>query len=175
MMKERIFKISMLLLVVGLFILVGFKMPSADKVAYVNSYDLYENFQMKEELSVKLQSYVQSTQPRIDSLRLQLEARANALRSVQEPDPQQVIYYERLREEYETSSRNFEERAQQMQEQFTDQIWERINTHLETFGKEQGYDFIYGANGNGAIMYANDAKEITEEATAYINAKYQGE
>jgi outer membrane protein len=54
-------------------------------------------------------------------------------------------------------------------EAFDKIIWEKINQKVNDYGKEQGYDYIFGAKGDGSIMYASDKKDITKEVIAYIN------
>jgi outer membrane protein len=45
---------------------------------------------------------------------------------------------------------------------------------MQDYGKKHGYDFIYGAQGSGNLMYANGQKNITDEVLKYINERYQG-
>ena len=52
---------------------------------------------------------------------------------------------------------------------FDETIWKEINAKVTEYGKEKGIDFILGAKGDGTIMYANEAKEITKEIIEYIN------
>lgn len=48
-------------------------------------------------------------------------------------------------------------------------IWNSLNNHLIAFGEEKGFDFIFGANGTGTILFANDGKNVTEEFIKFIN------
>jgi outer membrane protein len=63
----------------------------------------------------------------------------------------------------------------QLSEQYTADIWKRINQLLTEFGKQKGYNFILGAAGNGSLMYANEADNVTEEVILFINKKYLDE
>ncbi|HEY3402427.1 MAG TPA: OmpH family outer membrane protein [Ohtaekwangia sp.] len=79
-----------------------------------------------------------------------------------------VAVYQHLREQYAQDE-------QRLSAQYTEDIWKEINQQIVAFGKEQGYDFIYGATGNGSLMYGSEAFDISEEVVDYINAKYEGE
>lgn len=48
-------------------------------------------------------------------------------------------------------------------------IWAELNKHIEEYGKKMGYKYILGANGDGSIMYGDEAQDITEELIKYIN------
>jgi outer membrane protein len=58
---------------------------------------------------------------------------------------------------------------QQKSDAFDKIIWDKINRKINDYGKEQGYDYIFGAKGDGSIMYASDKKDITKAVIAYIN------
>ena len=55
---------------------------------------------------------------------------------------------------------------------YTSDIWKHINEGIAEFGKAEGYDFIFGASGNGGIMYADEANDITDRVVTYINLRY---
>ena len=49
-----------------------------------------------------------------------------------------------------------------------------IGSHTIVDLVENGYDVIFGASGEGNIMYATDELNITSEVLAYCNKKYSG-
>ncbi|MEL6866459.1 MAG: OmpH family outer membrane protein [Bacteroidota bacterium] len=71
-------------------------------------------------------------------------------------------------------SNEFSAEAQQQDQQYTEQIWTQINQYLLEFGEEKGYDYIYGASGNGSLMFGKEKNNITDEVIQFINAKYEG-
>lgn len=62
----------------------------------------------------------------------------------------------------------------ELSERYTADIWKHINQSLATYGREHGYDFIFGASGDGGIMYAKEAGDITDDVIRYINLNYEG-
>lgn len=58
--------------------------------------------------------------------------------------------------------------------QYTAESWKLINQYVSDFGKKEGIVFIYGATGDGTLMYADQAYDITEEVIQYINERYEG-
>ena len=73
------------------------------------------------------------------------------------------------------SEEMFARQEQQLSEEYTASIWTRINEDLRSYGRARGYDFIYGATGDGGLMYAGDAYDVTEDAVGYLNQKYEGD
>ena len=50
-----------------------------------------------------------------------------------------------------------------------------INDYVKEYGKEHGYPIIFGAGGNGNIMYAEDNADLTAEILIGLNKHYHGE
>ena len=67
---------------------------------------------------------------------------------------------------------------QKMDTEFKQEInrkaWERLNNYLEEFGKQQNVHLIFGIQGSGNIMYADESFDLTAEAIEFSNAKYEG-
>jgi len=51
-------------------------------------------------------------------------------------------------------------------------IWKRLNPYIAEYGKEKGYAYIYGANGTGNVLYADEGEDITDELIEYVNKRY---
>lgn len=52
--------------------------------------------------------------------------------------------------------------------------WNLLNEYILEYGKKYRYDFIYGANGEGNLMYASEGKDITDKVIEFSNKKYNG-
>tara|TARA_B100001245_G_C22881121_1_gene423764 strand:+ start:1039 stop:1551 length:513 start_codon:yes stop_codon:yes gene_type:complete len=51
-------------------------------------------------------------------------------------------------------------------------IYEEINDFIKRYSNELGYDFVFGNLGNGNIMYATGASDITLEIIEGLNVEY---
>ena len=49
-----------------------------------------------------------------------------------------------------------------------------INDFVKEYGKKKGYKVIFGATGNGTIMYGEDGADLTEEVLTQLNAEFEG-
>lgn len=146
----------------------------SDKTAFFLSAEVYNEFDYKKELEMDLEKTQNDAKRVIDSLELDLNMNIDYLKSV-EPTENQIFQFERKQQNYIEFRNQVESGYVAKTEEFYNQIWDRINTYVQGYGKENGYTYIFGANGDGSMMYAEDSKDITEEIISIINTKYAGE
>jgi outer membrane protein len=144
------------------------------KTAYINNIQLYENFELTQELEGRLEGTLKQHQYLMDSLKVQLESLQRELSNQEEPDRKLAMQFEMLRRNYELKYQKFEEEEQQLMQQYNEQIWTQINQYVQAYGRKNNYDYIYGTSGEGTLMYASDKREITKEVSNFINSKYNG-
>lgn len=128
-----------------------------EKKGYILNQEVFNGFKGKQELESKLGKLQQQHKTWLDSVG-SLIAQRN--------DPALIRMYQE-------NASNFRLQEEELSQKYTADIWKRINHHLAGFGKENGYDFIFGASGDGSLMYADDARNITSEVIPYINARYE--
>ena len=142
------------------------------KSGFVQGSKLYNEFAMTKELTKNLEINTQVKNQILDSLKLnikQLEMKLNAT-----PTDELLQQYELKKQEYLYKSKLFNEETQSLQQTYTEQSLTQINQYIMEFGKAHQYEYIFGANGNGSIMYADEQNDITEQVLTYVNDKYQG-
>ena len=127
-----------------------------DKTVYVENQRIFEAFAGKRELEDKLLKFRKQSKELLDSL--QKISQANSISN------------DWIRKEGERIA--FEE--QQLVQKYNAEIWKEINRLISVFGSENDYQFVFGASGNGSLMYASEGRNVTEEAIKFINAKYSG-
>lgn len=145
------------------------------KVAFVKNTELYNDFGLKKELEAKLMKVKNQRKSILDSLLLDLKMVSARLENVQLRDEKEIQKFQIQKQLYLTKQKEFDEDTERLAEQYNEQIWKQINQYTNDFGKKEGYSFVYGAKGDGALMYAQDQYDITKELTEYINEKYKGE
>lgn len=142
-------------------------MQGKKKVAYVELSLLYKDFKMTKELEARFTAVSSSRKSFIDSLETQLR--------VMNGNEKRREEFERVKNLYIVRKQQFEQDNAAMNQQYNDQITKQMNQYLADYGREQDYDFIFGANGSGGLMYANEqAFNVTGDVLAYINKKYAG-
>lgn len=140
---------------------------SSEKTAYVTTGKLYENYKGSKELNNKLAAQENRFRLVLDSLKLEIEI-CRSKNSVFKNDC--ALLENKYKEAYTGMVQFNKEYAGSEKEK----IWIQLNTHIEAFGKEKGYKYIFGANGSGNIMYADSTFDITDQVVEFANLKYDG-
>lgn len=67
-----------------------------------------------------------------------------------------------------------QKQIQEEDKKATQTVINDINDYVKEYGKKKGYKIIFGAGGNGNIMYADKSADLTEEVLNGLNAEYEG-
>jgi outer membrane protein len=86
----------------------------------------------------------------------------------------EAIELENFSNSFERQLKFHEDELAKKTSESLEQIWNQLNSYVQEYGQEHGYDYILGATGDGGIMYASEAKNLNEEVISYINDKYNG-
>jgi outer membrane protein len=156
--SKHILSIINFVLLVGIVVYL-FTGQRQEKKGYVLNQRIFDEFKGKEELEQKLSQLRNSQRAQLDSLQQIIQSTPRAS--------------EGLLSRYREMAQAFELKERELSQQYTSDIWRRINGYVSEYGKENGYSFIFGATGDGGLMYANDVNNVTDEVVSYINKKYQ--
>lgn len=139
-----------------LFMVVFFQSCQSKKTGYVDTFKLVSDFELQKEYSSLARKELDQARTSIDSViaieKLKDTVRANVLKD----------------ELYTSLSRNVEDHTKELEKI----IWNRLNPYISQYGKEKGYQYIYGANGTGNILYADKSEDITDQLIIYVNNRY---
>lgn len=128
------------------------------KTAYVDLYKLVNEFELQKEYSDEAKGEMNKQKTMIDSIIISEKIKNPA-------------NYEKIRDElYTALYRKSEEKNKEIESM----IWKRLNPYINDYGKENNYQFIYGANGTGTVLYADEKLNITDELIKYVNQRYHG-
>lgn len=153
--------------------IIGFFANQTSKVAYVNNVHLFEEFKGKKELEARLFKREHHQKAILDSLELNIKSLQTQLARNQNAVAVKTALKD-TEHKYQQIGQQFIAQSQQDSETYNNAIWKQINQYIIEYGEEKGYDIIYGASGNGALMYGNKSLNITEEVIQYINGRYEG-
>lgn len=170
-MLERIVSIIALILATTCLILL-LLWKDQPKIAYIKNADVFNSFKGTKELKTRLEGQSNYQKALLDSMALELsvlkERYKNGEKNVLQGLQTKEQVWVRLSQEY---NNNY---AQESQD-YTNKAWTQINQYIIDYGKEEGYDYIIGANGAGALMYGSEKEDLTKIIITYINKKYDGE
>lgn len=141
---------------------------NSKKMVYVDTNLLFVGFKMTTEQDIEIKKIEEKKQTVMDSLLTQLKNVQTGLIKLEE---QQLTL---LKKDYMNKSARFSEEIKKLKQATTDKIWKQINQYVTEYGKENNIDIIFGANGQGSLMYAKENVNHTEVVIKYINEKYSG-
>lgn len=142
---------------------------SREKTAYLEMNSIYNDFEMTKSMESEYDNVIKNRNSILDSLKSELQLMA-AIKMT----PQQEKVFLLKRQQFLEKSEKFEEDNEIIKQEYVNKIWTRLNGYIKQFGDENGYDFIFGANGQGTIMYAKDIKNITKEVSSFVNKRFNG-
>jgi outer membrane protein len=68
-----------------------------------------------------------------------------------------------------------QKQIQEENQKMTQTIVNDINDFIKEYGKQHGYPIIFGAGGNGNIMYAEDKTDLTAKVLEGLNKQFNGD
>lgn len=169
-MNRGIVWLAIVLVAVG----VVYSIVSRPKTGFIDIHEVYQKFDLKKELEKKFISVRDGRKQITDSLELGLKLMETKLRAMKSISDEQAAEFQTRRDAFIQKAREFEEDNKQLSEQYDKEILEQLNQYVKDYGAEKGYDYIYGNDSNGSLMYGDKKLEITTQVIEYINAKYKG-
>jgi len=156
---SNVISLVSLALVIGLasYVFLG---KTEKKKGFVLNQQIFEKFNGKKAMEERLNTFRAAAKADLDSISTQINANPKN-------EKLQQLYAQRLKQ--------VQLKEEELSQTYTADIWKRINGYIDAYGKEKNYEYIFGAMGNGGIMYADEAQNITDEVIEYINKKYEGE
>jgi outer membrane protein len=163
-----------LLFAQGIFNLLWLK--HGTKTAYINTETVYNDFGLKKKMEADLKKTQLIRTNILDSMKLQLDMMYAHMQEKQQLDDSLLINaFTNLRDQYFKRKEEFTQANETLAQQYTGQIWSQLNQYLQDYGHAKGYEYIFGANGDGNLMFADDAVNITEEVKGYVNERFKGQ
>jgi len=126
-----------------------------DKTAFFYNQKVFDQFKGKLELEEKLKTQAATDKKLLDSLHVLIEQGRKDLTPV-----------------YDEAAQKAGAAQQDLNSRYTADVWRYINEGVADFGKEKGYDYIFGASGNGSLMYADTTHDVTADVVSFLNARY---
>ena len=56
-----------------------------------------------------------------------------------------------------------------------DSVVKKYKQIFKDYGKEKGYDYIYGTGESATVLYAKDSYDVTKDVIKLVNDKYKSE
>jgi len=151
----------LVLIVFGAFYLID---NSKQEVVYVDNIKLFNDFNMTKNIRTIEEAKINAQQRQLDSLVILLKRIENIESDVYKNTQKLVI--------------NKNEDLQDLQENYlqnlSSNVWNRLNSYIKEYAKNNRLKIVLGTNGNGNIMFAQKSIDITNQILEFSNLKYEG-
>lgn len=164
-MSKKLFISSIIISILALSSSITLPILLSKKIAFIDFMEVYNAFEYKIELEEEFNQIGTKQQQVIDSLKLAISLKQGST---------DTSGLQRMKNSFNYNTQVFEHNNSILQEQYYEKIITQLNQYIYDFGDANQYDFIYGANGNGSVMYGGKGVNITDKVIEYINAKYEG-
>lgn len=148
---------------------------SAPRLGYVKMKDVFEKFEMKKEMELKFQRDNGWRQRQLDSLSFALQQESNRLKGFEAPPEEDLLAFNVKQNDFLGKRQQLEADKQIQTEALNTQIVTRMEQYIRDYGQQNGYTYIFGDDGNGYLMYSEDAQDVTAPVLTYINERYAGQ
>lgn len=169
MNKEfKILGVANTVLALGIIIFLAFyitNLSEKKELVYVDNIKLFNGFNMSKDLSDMHNKKINAKKKQVDSLYQQFQFHIKAENQAEMKKTQLVL---------QNADQQLKEMQQYVSKEVTQQVWNRLNTYIKEYSESKEYTIVLGTQGNGNIMYAKEAIDITAEVIEYANLKYEG-
>jgi len=149
------------------------------KIAYVRSTELVYGYLGMQEAHNKYQEKAQIWQANIDTLQNdynravgQYTREASHLSEVEKRHREKMLLNQQ--ENLMSYSRAVNDKANEEDDKITEGVLNQVNSFVEGYGKDHGYDIILGTTLSGNLLYGKETIDITEEVLEALNKTYAG-
>ncbi len=142
---------------------------SKDKVVFIDTVKVYNEFDLKQELESKLKRQDADRRVVVDSLKLEL----NELYGRSEnPEGELLSKIQTTQYQLEHTEGKVNQLYQATANKYSEEILTQLNQYLKDFGEASDFELIVGANAQGTVIYGSEGKDVTQEAIEYVNKRY---
>lgn len=167
-MKKNLFFGGTILLAVVAIVLSVMALAGQKKIAYFDYAKVHEGCELKENLEKDLAKVVSSRTSELDSIKLELTFLSNKVQT-NSASQEELNLFEDMKNRYLTLQDTYEQENYRLKEEYFNQIRKTINEKAKSFGEDRGYDYLFSASGDGALMYSAEGEDVTKEVMEYVN------
>jgi outer membrane protein len=149
------------------------------RIAYVRSGDLVYGYDGMKEARSAYELKSKQWQASIDTLQHDLQRAISeynlqyAKLSVKERGEREALL-KNQENNLGTYSQSMQEQAQKEDTKMTEGVLNQVNSFVETYAEEHGYDIVIGTTQSGNLLYGKNYMDITDELLKALNESYKG-
>ncbi len=150
------------------------------KIGYVNNKDLMDGYQEKTDLQNQFKTKQEALTRKRDSLSQAFQQEAQAFQAKAQTMSQTKAQeaYGQMQQKGQIMGQQLQQEELALQEEGQvqmDSLVSKVQLEIKAYGKTNGYTYILSGGNGGAVIYGNDAHNVTKEIVKRLNAAYKKE
>lgn len=148
------------------------------KTAYIDTSKLLKEYQEAKDIEAKYKAKEDQMSKELETELTKLEAeidyvKKNAQAKGQEWFQKNAMALQEKEQRLMYVQQGLQQQLSSEYSKEADSLVKNVKQFVKDYGKEKGYDYIYGTNeATNTILYAKDGQEITDEIIKLLNEKY---
>ena len=162
-----------------LLIAISFSLFSCqnDKTAFVDSEILIEEYQQRKDLQEKYKIKDEALKKKRDSIGNDIKKEVEAFQAKNSslPIQKQQELYMPIQQKSQYLSNMLQQEQQKLNQEMQveiDSLLSKIDAAVVTYGKNNGYAYIFGKNKAGSVIYGSDKNDLTNIILEELNNNY---
>lgn len=168
-----------ILSIIGL-VFMFFSFQSSSNMVYVDVNKLLDGYKRTDIVKSEFEKKAQTMKANVDSLmtgwqnELKAYEKERSSMSKKELELKQELLGNK-QQQIGNYQQAIQKQLQEEDKKVTQTVINDINDFVKAYGKKQGHKVIFGAVGNGNIMYGDSSADITNEVLELLNKEFEGE
>lgn len=150
----------------------GFKTAYIDTEELMKEYQEFRDFESKfKTMSDKMKNELESDAKKFqnDVLDLQKNAQSKGMEWAQKRQAE----LERRQQTLSEKEQNYMKKFQDESAVERDSMVSKMKSFIKDYGKEQGYDYIYGTGDAASVLYGKEEYNVTKEVLTLLHKQYE--
>ncbi|UBZ15832.1 OmpH family outer membrane protein [Flagellimonas marinaquae] len=149
-----------------------------NKIGYVDSVKIMDEYQEKVDVEAKFQKKAETMGRKRDSIsqafQMELQEFQGKAQSLSQQNAQEQ--YSELQQRGQRIGQQLQQEEQQLQlnsQEQMDSLVKKVKKEIRAYGKDNGYTYILGGGEGGSVIYGDEAKDVTDAILKILNDKYE--
>lgn len=148
-----------------------------NKIGFVDSLELMDGYKERVDLESRFKTKADAMTKKRDSIaqsfQIELQAFQAKAERMSQKNAQEEYGQLQQRGQFAGQQLQMEEQLlQQTSQTEMDSLVKKVKREIEAYGKANGYTYILGGGDGGAVLYGEDAQDLTEAILKILNDKY---
>lgn len=150
---------------------------SQKRIAVVRSNAIIHGYAAMKDAQERYENKQKAWQSSVSTLENELQTEVASYRAVyaslsKEELQQREQTLEQKRNNYVQYTQTLQEKAAKEEQDMMQGVFNQINSFVEQYGKEHGYDIILGTTSAGNVLYGTTSVDITDDVLKALNNAY---